>query len=108
MTNAFPSEVFLSLLDNSKYDMYTSRILSETEESAEVELAFTDWKNRYSDTILEEDALLEFVNRNGCHNAESTEDHDARLISVRTYEADPEGLRRAVVRIKKNAYKEKD
>jgi hypothetical protein len=38
MTNAFPSEVFLSLLDNSKYDMYTSRILSETEESAEVEL----------------------------------------------------------------------
>jgi hypothetical protein len=102
MTDSFPSEAFLSLLDKSKSDIYTSRILSETEASADVELAFTDWKNRYGDTVLEEDALLEFVNRNGCHNAESTEDYEATLISRRTFDADPEGIRRAVIRITKN------
>ena len=104
----FPSEILTGFAERNLELAYEFRVVSETDENAHVEIAFTQVQKKYTDTDLEYDALHEFVNRNGCHNADSVEDHDARLVSAYHVVGDHENIRRATIYIKKNAYKEKD
>jgi hypothetical protein len=100
----FPSIVLTGLAERHPLTTaYEFNLVSETDGNAHVEIAYTNPKGAYSDLgDLEHDALLEFVNRNGCHNAESTEDYSARFISSYHVLGDHENIRRATVYITKN------
>lgn len=77
----------------------TERMISEDDENAYVELAYTDPKNEMHDYDLVEDALMYYTHKDDCCNPLDREKFEAKFISTYEVRFDPPGLKRAEIRI---------
>lgn len=96
----FPRQSFIDLVTKDpNIWMTTERMLSEDAENAYVELAFTDPKNKMRDYDLVEDAFMYYTHKDDCCNPLDREHFEAKFISMYRVDTDPEGVKRAEIRI---------
>ena len=99
----FPSEHIVKLIEKDPTIWITTeRMLSEDEDNAYVELAFTDPKNKMKDYDLVEDAFMYYVSKDDCCNPIDRDPFEAKFISIYEVPTDPTGMKRAEIRIIKN------
>ena len=99
----FPPQYFIDLvIKDPNVWMTTERMLSEDDENAYVELAYTDPKNKTHEGDLEEDAMMYYTHKDDCCNPLDPEQFEAKFINTYEVRFDPPGVKRAEIRIIKN------
>jgi hypothetical protein len=96
----FPPQYFIDLVTKDPNNwMTTERMISEDDENAYVELAYTDPKHKTRDDDLVEDALMYYTHKDDCCNPLDAEQFEAKFINTYRVETDPAGVNRAEIRI---------
>jgi hypothetical protein len=96
----FPDQRIIDLIvKDPDIWMTTERMLSEDDENAYIELAYTDPKRKMSEADLVEDAFMYYTHKDDCCNPLDREPFEAKFINIYEIPTDPAGMKRAEIRI---------